>query len=132
MRARAWSAIVVLTCLATMAVAQEGHPIVGSWSGTWSPTPKDKIPVLFVMEWKNKAIVGVMNPGLDDEAPARAVLDSANWTLHIEADSKKTPGGAPVKVVFDGKLEDIGSHNRTLTGTMSRDNLTGRLKLTRE
>jgi len=84
------------------------------------------------MEWKNKAIVGVMNPGLDDEAPASAVLDSSNWTLHIEADSRKKSGGAPVKVVFDGKLENIGSHNRTLTGTMSRDNLTGHLKLTRE
>jgi hypothetical protein len=55
--------------------------MVGSWSGDWSPTTGDTIPVLFVMEWKSRAIVGVMNPGLDDEAPARGVLDSSTWTV---------------------------------------------------
>jgi hypothetical protein len=126
-----WSVVALLASCAAVALAQEGHPMAGTWSGDWSPTPKDQIAVLFVMEWKNKAIVGVMNPGLDDEAPAMGVLDSTKWTVRLEADSKNERG-APVKVVFDGKLEDIGSYNRHMTGTLTRGGVTGKLTLTRE
>ena len=51
--------------------------------------------------------------------------------LHLEADSKDERGN-PVKVVVDGKLENIGSHNRTLTGTWTRGTIKGTFKLTRE
>jgi hypothetical protein len=113
------------------AAAQEGHPMVGSWSGEWSPTAKDQVPVLFVMEWKGRALVGIMNPGLDDEAPAKGELDSSKWVVRLEAETKDERG-MPVKVVFDGKLENIGSYNRTLTGVMTRGGRKGRLTLTRE
>ena len=51
--------------------------------------------------------------------------------LHLEADSKDE-SGKPVKIVVDGKLENIGSHNRTLTGTWTRGTIKGTFKLTRE
>jgi hypothetical protein len=129
----------VLACLSTMltmapvvAVAQEGHPLIGTWSGEWSPTPKEKAPVLIIMEWKTTTLSGVINPGYPDEAAIRVgTLDSTKWTLHLEADSKDERG-TPVKVVVDGKLDNIGSHNRTLTGTWTRGNTKGNFKLTRE
>jgi hypothetical protein len=105
--------------------------MVGSWSGDWSPTPKEQVPMLFVLEWKGQALVGVMNPGLDDEAPAKGVLDSSKWAVRLEAETKNERG-MPVKVIFDGKLENIGSYNRTLTGIMTRGGRKGRLTLTRE
>jgi len=123
--------VALLASCAAVAVAQEGHPMVGTWSGDWSPSPKEQVAVLFVMEWKNKALVGVMNPGLDDEVPVKGVLDSTRWSVRLEADSKNERGAA-VKVVFEGTLEDIGSYNRYLTGTLTRGGITGRLKLTRE
>jgi hypothetical protein len=114
------------------AVAQEGHPLIGTWSGEWSPSPKIRDQVLVIMEYTTTTLSGVINPGEPDEAPIRVgTLDSRNWTVHLEADYKDEKGN-PVKIVIDGKLEDIGSHNRTLTGTWTRGSDKGQFKLTRE
>jgi len=120
-------------CLAmTTAVAQEGYPLIGTWSGEWGPSAALKSPILIVMEWNNTTLSGVINPGEKDEAPIKVgTLDSTKWMLHLEADSKDERGN-PVKVVADGKLENIGSHNRTLTGTWTRGTIKGTFKLTRE
>ena len=84
------------------------------------------------MEWKTTTLSGIINPGYPDEAKIRVgTLDSTKWTLHLEADSKDEKGNI-VKVLIDGKLENIGSHNRTLTGTWTRGTVKGTFKLTRE
>jgi hypothetical protein len=84
------------------------------------------------MSYDTTTISGIINPGYPDEAPLRvATLDSTKWTLHLEADSKDQ-GGNTVRVIVDGKLENIGSPNRTLTGTWTRGNTKGDFKLTRE
>jgi hypothetical protein len=136
MRAKAFCFVCVWACLTittmTGAVAQEGHPLIGTWEGDWGPSPAQRNPVLIVMEWKTTTLSGVINPGYPDEAPIRVgTLDSTKWTLHLEADSKDERGNA-VKVVVDGKLADIGSPNRTLTGTWTRGNVKGDFKLKRE
>ena len=135
MRVRGFAVVGVLVCLtlATAAVVgQEGHPLIGTWSGDWGPSAKVRNPVLIILEWNTTTLSGVINPGEPDEAPIRVgTLDSTNWTLHLEADSKDERGNA-VKVVIDGKLENIGSHNRTLTGTWTRGTIKGDFKLTRE
>jgi hypothetical protein len=118
--------------MTTAAVAQEGHPLIGTWSGEWNISSTQQAPVLIVMEWKTTTLSGIINPGYPDEAPIKVgTLDSTKWTLHIEADSKDERGN-PAKVVIDGKLDNIGSHNRTLTGTWTRGNVKGNFKLTRE
>ena len=136
MRAKILCFVCVCACLTittmTGALAQEGHPLIGTWSGEWGPSATQRNPVLIVMEWKTTTLSGVINPGYPDEAPIRVgTLDSTKWTVHLEADSKDERGNA-VKVVVDGKLENIGSLNRTLTGTLTRGNIKGDFKLTRE
>jgi len=127
-------ACVTLTSMTTMtgAAAQEGHPLIGPWSGDWGPSATQRNPVLIVMEWKTTTLSGVINPVYPDEAPIKVgTLDSSKWTLHLEADSKDERGNT-VKVIVDGKLENIGSPNRTLTGTWARSNIKGNFKLARE
>ena len=135
MRARGLRFVCLLACLTlTMiaAAAQEGHPLIGTWSGDWGPSATQRNPVLIVMEWKTTTLSGVINPGYPDEAPIKVgMLDSSKWTLHLEADSKDERGNT-VKVIVDGKLENIGSLNRTLTGTWTRGNVKGNFKLARE
>lgn len=136
MRAKILCFVCVWACLTiptmTGALAQEGHPLIGTWSGEWGPSATQRNPVLIVMEWKTTTLSGVINPGYPDEAPIRVgTLDSTKWTVHLEADSKDERGNA-VKVVVDGKLENIGSLNRTLTGTWTRGSTKGNFKLTRE
>jgi hypothetical protein len=46
-----------------------------------------------------------------------ATLDSSTWTVHIEAERAAKGNSAAVRYVIDGKLSNLGSYNRTLTGT---------------
>jgi hypothetical protein len=58
-------------------------------------------------------------------------LDSIKWTVHIEADAKDASGN-PVHFIIDGKLDDILSYNRKLSGTWSHGNVKGDFKLKRD
>jgi hypothetical protein len=138
-RAKGSYFVCVLACLTLTTItgltglaAQEGHPLIGTWSGEWGPSPTERSPALIVMEWKTTTLSGVINPGYPDQAEIRVgTLDSTKWMVHLEADSKDERGNT-VKVVIDGKLENIGSFNRTLTGTWTRGSVKGNFKLTRE
>ncbi len=111
--------------------AQEGHPLVGTWSGDWGPTPTHRNQVTIVMNWDGKNITGIINPG-PDVIPMKVVtLDSTKWTVHIEADAKDSSGN-PVHFVVDGKLDNILSYKRTLAGTWNHGNIKGDFKVTRD
>jgi hypothetical protein len=123
---------VLLLVMMTAAGAQQGHPLVGVWSGEWGPTAKDKRPVLFDLMWQNTTLSGMINPGEDDAATIRVgTLNSSNWTVHLEADGKDEKG-SPLRIVVDGQIENLGSPKRTLTGTYTRGTVKGTFKLTRE
>jgi len=111
--------------------AQEGHPLVGTWSGDWGPTPTHRNQVTIVMNWDGKNVMGIINPG-PDVIPMKVVtLDSTKWIVHIEADAKDNSGN-PVHFTIDGKLDNILSYKRTLTGTWSHGNVKGDFKVTRD
>ena len=117
--------------LAGLALAQEGHPLTGSWHGDWGTSPTQRNRVVMSMQWDTKNIVGKINPGPNSIPLKVATLDPSKWTVHFEADGKDQ-GGAPVHIVIDGKLDNIGSYNRTITGTWMQGATKGDLKLTRD
>ena len=59
-----------------------------------------------------------------------AALLATTWTVRIEADTKNAQGQM-VHVSADGKLADIASYHRTLTGTWTQGTTRGDFKLTR-
>jgi hypothetical protein len=118
--------------MATSAVAQQGHPLVGIWSGEWGPSAKERHQVLIEMMWENTTLSGTINPGEPDAAPIKVgTLNSTNWTVHLEGEAKDE-SGKPLRIVVDGQIENLGSPKRTLTGTWIRGNTKGNFKLTRE
>jgi hypothetical protein len=113
--------------LSMLASAQEGHPLVGTWYGDWGPTQTQRTQITVVLTWDGKNINGLFNPGPDAFPLKSATLDSKNWTVHLEADTKD---GA--HIVADGKLEHIGSYNRTLTGAWTQGSTKGDFKIKRD
>ena len=109
-------------------IAQEGHPLTGTWLGEWGP--KDD-QITFVMNWngKKQQMDGQFNPGAN-RMPIKVTLDSAKWMVHIETDFKDDDGKIS-HVVADGKLEKIGSYNRTITGDWTQGTVKGKFKLER-
>jgi hypothetical protein len=111
--------------------AQEGHPLTGVWYGDWGPNVTQRSNLTIQLQWDGKAVTGLANPGPDSYALKTVTLDSSKWTVHIEADGKDEKG-TPTKVVADGRLENIGSYNRTITGTWTQGTTKGTFKLKRD
>jgi hypothetical protein len=131
---RALTLIVTLSfaCLAsgTPIVAQEGHPLKGSWIGSWGPNELHGNDVLLVLDWDGKTISGTINPGTDNMAIKNATLNPDGWQVHLEADAKDKAG--VVTYVLDGKIENLAFHNRTITGTWKHQRGKGNFKIQRQ
>lgn len=128
---KAATSLLLVSCLLAAAVAQEGHPLVGTWYGDWGPSANERNDVTLVMRWDGKNVSGMINPGPDAVSFKVATLDSSNWTVHIEAEAKERAGPI-VRYTIDGRLENIGSYNRTLTGSWRQGTVAGDFKITRD
>jgi hypothetical protein len=106
---------------ASSALAQYGHPLKGSWSGDWGPNKDQRTRVLLQMQWDGKAITGAINPGPNALPLTAASLDPETWQVRLEAKG----------VVIDGKLENIGSAHRALSGTWTQAGRKGDFRLVR-
>jgi hypothetical protein len=113
------------------AVAQEGHPLTGTWSGNWGPNGAQRTQMTFVLNWDGKHVTGLMNPGPDSSPISGVSVDYATWTVRIEVDAKDA-SGKPVHIVAEGKLEDLASPHRTIRGTWQQGTTEGDFKLTRD
>jgi hypothetical protein len=130
-RAKSIALACALACLTMTAFAQEGHPLTGTWHGDWTPAGGQKARIVMALKWDAKNVTGTLNPG-PRSAPLKVVtLDPEKWMVHFEADAKDQ-SGSPLHVVADGKLDNIGSYNRTITGTWTQGAAKGEFKITRD
>lgn len=117
--------------LAMAALAQEGHPLAGTWHGDWGPSATQRTPVVIFMKWETRILTGMLNPGPNAVPLKIATVEPTKWAVHLEADMKDAKGAA-VPVVIDGTIGDIGSYNRTLSGTWMQGTAKGTFKLRRD
>ena len=108
------------------AVAQEGHPLKGSWIGTWGPAKTHSEDLLMVLNWDGKAITGMINPGTDNIPIKSATLMPDTWAVHFEAAAKDNT------YTFDGKIENLAMHNRSITGTWKSPKESGKFNVQRQ
>lgn len=116
---------------AVPAVAQEGHPVKGSWIGTWGPSKLHSNDILLVLNWDGKAITGTVNPGTDDMTIKSASLTPEGWLVKLEFDGKDSTGKA-VSYVLDGKIDGLAFRNRTIAGTWKGGGETGKFSIQRQ
>jgi len=112
----------ILAVVAAVALAQEGHPLTGSWSGSRIVDGKSS-RVLMVMELqRDRTISGyVMEQG--KRAPLEAVvLDPQTWSVSFTLAAADS--GLHYKV--EATFEDMGSAtNRKLIGKWTEGNASG-------
>jgi hypothetical protein len=112
-----------LGCLAAcvaVGLAQQGHPLTGTWSGDWGTTGAQR-----------NQVTGLMNPGPNSTPIASVVVDPTTWMVRIEADSKDAAGKA-VHITAEGRVEDLGSYHRSIRGTWRQGTANGDFKITRD
>lgn len=121
--------LVAVAALAVSASAQVGHPAKGSWLGYWGPNADEQNRMLLVLDWRDRELVGVINPGRNRAEVERADIDYDTWTMTIEAEMPTGDGGTK-HYVATGKLENLGSWvNRVYEGTYRFGDETGSFKL---
>lgn len=100
---------VVLSLLATVLAAQEGHPLVGSWSGDRMVDGKAS-RVLLVMELhRDQTISGYVLENGKKSALQDVALNTDKWSVSFALDE-----GYKV----EGAIGELGSQTlRTITGT---------------
>ena len=131
-------AVSLLACvgIAVTAFAQFGHPLSGTWSGDWGANKDKRERLLVQMHYNGKQVTGTINPGPNAFPLKNVTVVPGNqdnpgvWSIKIEAEGKDAAGKA-VTIVADGKLENLGSFNRVLTGTWTQAGVKGDFKLTR-
>ena len=132
MRLRAVYLICLLAGLGMPTLAQEGHPLTGSWTGDWGPSPTERNNITLVMDWEgNEKIGGFVLLGVNSIPISSVVLDVTDWTVRLEASGKDAAGNA-VDITTEGRLEDIGSAHRTITGTWQQGTTKGDFRITRD
>jgi hypothetical protein len=123
--------LLLAAVLASAALAQEGHPLTGTWHGDWGAPGGPRTRLVLYMKWESQKISGAINPGPRAIQMSNTTLDADKWMVHIEGDGKDA-SGKPVHVIGDGKLDNIGSYNRTITGTWMQGDVKGDFKVTRD
>ena len=96
--------------------AQEGHPLKGSWLGTWEGNEALGNDLILILDWDGKAITGMINPGTDNIPITKASLEPKGWAVTIEADAKDKSGAA-LHYVIEGRIENVELPNRSIVGT---------------
>ena len=115
----------------TRTAAQEGHPLKGSWIGSWGPAKTHTDDLVLILNWDGKSVTGVLNPGVDDVMIKNATLNPEGWLFRFEADVKEK-AGTTLNYVFEGKLENLAFPNRTITGTWKNQRESGKFKIGRQ
>lgn len=123
-------ALFVCLVAALSAFAQEGHPLSGTWTGDWGTSVGPRNHITLVMNWDGDKVTGVMNPG-PDSVPLNVFVDYSTWAVRLDTESKDATGKA-VPIEAEGKLENMGSPRRKLSGTWRQGGATGDFKVTRE
>ena len=128
--------VLVLVCAvcgvaALAAPMQQGHPLSGTWAGSWGPNATQRTHMTFILNWDGEKVTGTINPGPDAIELANVAVDVSNWTVRFEGQTKDKAGAA-VQIVGEGRIENLGSIHRSLSGTWKQGDASGDFKITRD
>ena len=110
------------------AQAQEGHPLVGTWLGTWG---ENDTFLTVIMNWDGQRISGIVNPGPQASEIESASLDSSGWQVELHT-LMPDDNGNSADFILEGQLANITSRTRSLDGRFRYAGQRGNFTLTRQ
>jgi hypothetical protein len=112
-------------------LAQEGHPLRGSWIGVWEGNEVHGDDVVVILDWDGQKISGIINPGTDNIEIDSATLDPNDWGVRIEADAQG-PNGRTLHYVIEGTIEELELPSRRIVGTWRSEAGRGTFEIRRQ
>lgn len=129
--------VAVVAVLAGAAVAQEGHPLTGTWYGVYD-AGNQKRDITVIMKWDGKAVSGLIDPGPNSKPLASAALTITPGKPAPEG-VDSTQGKPPIfhvrfevdGMTFEGTIQNPVAGNRRIVGTWSRGGEKGPFQIRR-
>lgn len=137
---------VVIACVAP-ALAQEGHPLAGTWYGEFAEGGQ-KRDLTVILQWDGRNVSGTINPG-PEAVPVKSALlnitpgkpapegqSSTQGTppvfhVRFEVDMPGAGGTSAQRMVFEGTIENPVAGNRKIVGTWTRGSEKGPFQIHR-
>lgn len=116
---------------ACVVLAQEGHPLRGSWIGVWEGNEVHGDDVVVILDWDGRKISGIINPGTDNMEIDTVTLDPSDWGVRIEADAQRQ-NGTPLHYVIEGTIEELELPSRQIVGTWRSEAGRGAFEIRRQ
>ena|SRR5579872_6946710 len=116
--------LAALAVFCTALSAQEGHPLRGTWHGSWGPNDKDRTSATLVLDFDGDNVTGILNPGLRSSPIEKVSFDPAGWKFHFESNMKERTGGT-VHISVDAKILEVTNPHRKLVGTWTQGDKKG-------
>lgn len=131
---RMTAGIVAITALLVglqgLALAQHGHPLVGTWSGYWGPNAEERNRVLLLLEYDGENIGGIINPGPNPAPITSASLEASTWTV-VLVGSREDEDGNTVEYRIEGRIENVTSPDeRSISGEWAQGGVAGDFSVT--
>jgi hypothetical protein len=117
----------IFLLLATVAVAQEGFPLDGTWRGERQAAGQTPATVVMIMQWDGQKVTGVINPGPKAIQISDAKLIPDGWRVTVAA---TTASGE--NVAFEGTIAELGAYNRSISGTWTEGGRKYSVRMVRE
>jgi hypothetical protein len=119
--------LAALLLFSVAAIAQEGHPLDGTWRAERILGDGTHQTTVLIMQWDGKTISGTINPGPDATEFTAAELTPEGWKVTLSA---KTAAGADI--TFSGAISDLGKYHRAIAGTWTQGAESYDLRFVRE
>lgn len=126
--------IVAALTLTAPVLAQEGHPLAGTWYGDYTAGGQ-KRDLTVIMKWDGSAVTGIVNPGPD----AKKLTATLTITPGKPNEKESTEGIPPifhVRMEFDGMvlqgdIRNPVAGNRRIDGSWTRGGEKGTFQIRR-
>ena len=113
-------------------LAQEGHPLAGTWQGFWGPTPDSRNFLTLILTWDGESVRGDVNPGRFAGEINAITLDSATWRVTFDLDVVDRRSGDSSRLTATGRLLKIGRPDRVILGELTGAGDSSHFSLTRQ
>lgn len=121
------SLVTILLLTASVAVAQEGFPLDGTWRGERQAPGETPVTIVLIMQWDGQKVTGMINPGPKAIPIGEARLIPEGWKVKVTA---RTADGKPID--FEGALANLGAYDRSISGIWTEDGRRYQFRMVRE
>jgi hypothetical protein len=119
--------LAALLLFSVAAIAQEGHPLDGTWRAERILGDGTHQTTVLIMQWDGKTVSGTINPGPGSTDFTTAELNPEGWKVTLSA---KTASGSDI--TFSGAISDLGKYHRAITGMWTQGAESYDLRFVRE